>query len=231
MSGLGILNDALKRRFDGKGSAVKGGKAAAGFQLQGNGAELQAAGFLTAVKVPVSIEIIAEQRMTQGRQMGPDLVGTPGNKMDFQTGNRTAFQGLISGNNRFGIRFGPVSYADFCPAGILDQPRTAFSLRRLHHTADQTDIKLFQAALTKNILQDFQGFGRFRKQAEPAGFIIEAMAGSGRKGFRILLLYMLPAEIREGDASPGIRFHADPGTLVDQQDISILINHGKRRHG
>ena len=174
---------------------------------------------------------VTEQGMAKGSQMGSDLMGTTGDQMNPETGNGTAFQGFITGDDRLGIRFGTIGYADFCAAGILDQPGTALGLLRLHDPPDQADIILFQFTLTKNILQDIQGFRCLRKKAEAAGFIIQTMTGGRGESIRITAPDIFPAEIREGNTAAGIRFHTDAGALVDKQYVIILIDNRKGRNG
>lgn len=226
-----IVLSGSERRFDNKGPAVKSRKTAICIKLQRNRAQLQAAGFFTAVELPVTVEVVTEQGMAKGSQMGSDLMGTTGDQMNPETGNGTAFQGFITGDDRLGIRFGTIGYADFCAAGILDQPGTALGLLRLHDPPDQADIILFQFTLTKNILQNIQDFRCLRKQAEAAGFIIQTMTGGRGKSIRIMAPDKFPAEIREGNTAAGIRFHTDAGALVDKQHVIILIDNRKGRNG
>ena len=73
-----------ERGIDCEGFTIQSGKAAAGIQLQGNGAELQRTGFLPPVEITVAVKIIAEYRMSQRCQMCPDLMRASGDQVDTQ---------------------------------------------------------------------------------------------------------------------------------------------------
>ena len=78
---------------------------------------------------------------------------------------------------------------------------------------------------TKDIPEDFQGPGILFKQAKAAGAVIQTMTGGRRQSLRTLLPHVGCAKVCEGRTAPGIRFHTDTGTLADQQDMIIFIDH------
>ena len=63
-----IVLSGSERRFDNKGPAVKSRKTAICIKLQRNRAQLQAAGFFTAVELPVTVEVVTEQGMALREQ-------------------------------------------------------------------------------------------------------------------------------------------------------------------
>ena len=73
-----------ERWIDCECFTIQGREAAAGVELQRDGAELQRAGFFPFVEVPVAVEIVAEHRMAQRGQVGADLVGTAGDQVHAQ---------------------------------------------------------------------------------------------------------------------------------------------------
>ena len=73
-----------ERGIDCEGFTIQSGTAAAGIQLQGNGAELQRTGFLPPVEITVAVKIIAEHRMSKSCQMCPDLMRLSGDELHLQ---------------------------------------------------------------------------------------------------------------------------------------------------
>ncbi len=100
-----MMNDELKRRVDGESFAVEGGKTAIGVNGERDSTEFQAAGFFPAIEIAVPVKIVTQQRMSQGSQVSPDLMGAAGNQMHAETGNRTAFQRFITSGDRLRPRF------------------------------------------------------------------------------------------------------------------------------
>ncbi len=56
------------------------------------------------------------------------------------------------------------------------------------------------------------------------------MAGRGRREIGSLQAYMAKTELREGNAASGVRLYADSRSLVNQENIIVLKDHGKGIH-
>ena len=63
------------------------------------------------------------------------------------------------------------------------------------------------------------------KQDQPAGLVIQPVAGHGRFGLRLLTVHISLRQLRQADAAPGVRLHADAGALVDEQHVRVLVHH------
>ena len=166
--------------------------------------------------------------MTERSEMRADLVGPSGDKMHSKPGNRSAFNRLIAGLNRFGIRFGMIGNPHNSAARIFDKPGMADGGRRLHDPAKQADIILLKIPPAEYILKNIQRAFVFCKEAKPACAVVQAMTRRRRERVRISLSHIRRALIREGCAAARICFDTDTGALVDQQNILIFVNNGKR---
>ena len=145
-----------ERGINRKFPPIQGRKRSAGIQPQGNGTQLQAAGFVLAVEITVSIQVIPKDRMAKCGKMSADLMGPSGDQLDPQAGNSTAFKRLLSGRNRTGVGYRMIRYTDNCVPAVFNQECTADRSRRLHYTADQADIILLNRPFSEGLLHDFQ---------------------------------------------------------------------------
>ena len=222
-------SELLKGRVDGESPAVEGRETSVCIYGEGDGAELQAPGLFPAVEFTVSVEIISQQRVTEGSQMCPDLMGAAGDQMNAQTRDRSAFQRLITSGDRLYSRFLMIRDPNPGMKRILYQPGVANGLRRFHYSTNKTDIIFLKLTAAENILQDIKGLLVFREEAQSAGFIVQTMAGCRRISLRVVPPDIFQAQVREGNAAAGIRLNADPGALIDEEHVIILIYHGKGR--
>ena len=112
---------------------------------------------LLPVEGPVSVNVIPQNGMPQRRQVGPDLVGSPGIQMHPQPGDGPARQRLIPGYNFAASGQGRIGNAYPALLCVLGQIRATYRLRRLWKPANEAFIILLQPVKTKNVLQNQQG--------------------------------------------------------------------------
>ena len=211
-----------------------------GIQGEFGGAELQGTGFLQAVKGSVAVEIVAEDGVAQGSEMGADLVGAAGDQVHPEAGNGAGGQGFIAGGDGPGAGAVLVENLDDTAGGVLEEKGAAGGGGGFRDAADEANVIFFDGTLFEGFEKDGMGAGVFGEETQAAGFVVETVnrlwkcgagfAGGGRfegvggGGERGTGLGMEAAEICQGEGAGFVGFHADAGGFVHQEDVFILVN-------
>ena len=115
-----------------------------------------------------------------------------------------------------------------CMFRVFNQPGAADGTGRFHDPANKADIIFYKLAVTENILKRFKRIPVFCKKAQTACPVIKTMACRRRESIRILCRDLGCTKVCQRCAAAGIRLNTDTCRLVDKENVTILIDDGKR---
>ena len=178
-----------------------------------------------------AILAVPDQGVSGMGELGPDLVGPPGDQVAFH--QRQAMlhrQSAVEGHRRLGPRLGPVGDIDLLFHLVLQEKTLQLSLWGTHAPLDHAQVILVQLPVLDLLVHHPQGLRRLGGDDDAACVSVDAVAQGGGEGVLfvggpLLLLIEIGLDVGEQGVHPLVLIGVDhqAGALVQQHDLVVLI--------
>src|SRR5712692_5683483 len=177
---------------------------------------------------PAPVRQVAHDRMARGRELGPELAAPPGHEPELERGRAPA--PLEDAVARHRLPAPPAVARDPDPAPcVRREPRAQRSVRGLHAALDDRDVHPLGAPRRELRLERPLRGRRLREHDQPRGLAVEPVDDEDPAALLAGARVVRQHAVRGPLALPLGRDREEPGGLVHDEDVPVLVDQRERR--